>query len=280
MIVWWQSMSRAPITTFMIAWHCTMRTPLTTSSEREHAFPLVCQRSVVSHHSHTHGDSSPRCLRLSPHPHGHLHVRLSSPLILPFNFLLYLPPLFFFLLYLKVCGKHAQLRQREYGLHQRVFLSTSHEPKAHDFYETLREPNMQLLDLPPLFSHKVTSADPDHDDATLEDMFHQAHRAQAYNSPREDLTVSLSSSSMSERTGRPVDRGDPVSNETQKHRLRLWSLSTKKSKFLQSAKQELINTNFKQLEPKKINNFFKDNYCSKIWNYVQHIKEVSLKWES
>ena len=82
----------------------------------------------------------------------------------------------------------------------------------------------------------------------------------------------------------PIERGgDPVSTETQKHRLGLCSTS-KKSKFLQSAKQELISTNFKQLEPKKfnneINNFFKDNYYSKIWNYVKPIKEVSLKWKS
>ena len=35
-------------------------------------------------------------------------------------------------------------------------------------------------------------------------MFHQVHRAQAYHSLREDLSVSLSSSSMSDRTGRPV----------------------------------------------------------------------------
>ena len=119
---------------------------------------------------------------------------------------------------------------------------------------------MQLLDSPPLFSNKVSSADPDYDDATLKDMLHQAHRAQAYHSLREDLSVSLSSSSMFDRTVRPV--GDRPCTETQKHRLGLCS-TIKKSKFLQSAKQELISTNFKQLEPKKINNFFKDNYCSK-----------------
>ena len=63
---------------------------------------------------------------------------------------------------------------------------------------------MQLLNPPALLSNKVSSADPDYDDATLEDMLHQAHRAQAYHSLREDLSVSLSSSSMSDRTGRPV----------------------------------------------------------------------------
>ena len=44
--------------------------------------------------------------------------------------------------------------------------------------------------------------------------------------------------------------------------------------------QDFISTNFKQLEPKKSNDFFKDNYCSKIWNFVKLIKEVSLKWKS
>ena len=86
-------------------------------------------------------------------------------------------------------------------------LSTGYEPKAHDFYETLVEPFVQLQDSPPLFSNKVTSADPDYDDSTLEDMLHQAHRAQAYHSLREDLSVSLSSSSMSDRTGRLVGDG-------------------------------------------------------------------------
>ena len=76
-----------------------------------------------------------------------------------------------------------------------------------------------------------------------------------------------------------IDQGDPVSTETQKHILGLLSTS-KKSKFLKSAKQKLTNTNFKQLEAKKINSFFQDNYCSKIWNYVQLINAVSLKWKS
>ena len=63
---------------------------------------------------------------------------------------------------------------------------------------------MKLLDSPPLFSDKVSSADPDYDDATLEDMLHQAHRAQAYHSLREDLSVSLSSLSVSDKMEGPV----------------------------------------------------------------------------
>ena len=58
--------------------------------------------------------------------------------------------------------------------------------------------------------------------AVLEDMLHQAHRAQAYHSLREDLSVSLSSSSMSDRTGRPVgDRtGRPVEQRNQEAQIR------------------------------------------------------------
>ena len=101
-------------------------------------------------------------------------------------------------------------------------LSKGCEPDAYDFNETSVEPYMQLLDSPPLFSDKVSFADPDNDDATLEDMLHQAHRAQAYHSLREDLSVSLSSSSMSDRTGRPVgDRtGRPVEQRNQEAQIR------------------------------------------------------------
>ena len=76
-----------------------------------------------------------------------------------------------------------------------------------------------------------------------------------------------------------IDRCDRVSTEAQKHRLGLYSM-IKKSKFLQNAKQALVNTNFKQLEPKKSNDSFKDHYCSKSWNFVKLIKEVSLKWKN
>ena len=85
-----------------------------------------------------------------------------------------------------------------------LLLSTGYEPKAHDFYETTVKPYVQLLNSPALLSNKASAADPDYDDSTLEDMLHQAHRAQVDHSLREDLSVSLSSSSMSGRTGQPV----------------------------------------------------------------------------
>ena len=76
-----------------------------------------------------------------------------------------------------------------------------------------------------------------------------------------------------------IDRGNPVSAKAQKHRLGLY-LRSKDTQFLRNAKQELVNTNSKQLEPKKSNDSFKDNYCSISWNFVKLIKEVSQKWKN
>ena len=148
-------------------------------------------------------------LSLSYHLHGHSRVCSLFTLILFCYFLLYLPPLFLFLNYMKSVVN------------------------LHDS---------------PLFSDKVSSSDPDYDDATLEDMLHQVHRAQVYDSSREDLSVGLSTSSVSIEQGDmlKIDRGDPVSTEAHKRRLGLFS-TIKKSKFLQNAKQELVNTNFKPL---------------------------------
>ena len=79
-----------------------------------------------------------------------------------------------------------------------------------------------------------------------------------------------------DRTGQPV--GDrPM--QPGKHRLGL-CLMSKNRKFLQNARQESVNTNFKQLKPKKSNDSFKDYYGSKSWNFVKPIKEVLLRWKN
>ena len=169
--------------------------------------------SCLHLHAHIHFDS---ILSLSCHLHGHPHACGLYTLILPFYFLLYLPPLSLFLNYLKsVINLHNSCNESMDSTDE-FSLSTSFEPKAHDFYDSLVEPYVQLLDSPPLFSNKVSSAN---SDATLEDMLHQVHRAQAYHSLREDLSVYLSSS-MSDTTGRLVgDRrvrlGEHRSSEAQ-----------------------------------------------------------------
>ena len=67
---------------------------------------------------------------------------------------------------------------------------------------------MQLLDSPPLFFDKVSSADAEYDDAALEGMLREAHQVHVYHSQRGSVSVGLSSSSVSDRTGRPVGMND------------------------------------------------------------------------
>ena len=236
----------------------------------------------MSHHLHTHRGSSNESF--TPSTWSWSSVR-SLHLILPFYFLHFLTHIFFFLHHLKFVDNLCTPPNESMDSADEFSLSTGYEPNAYDFNVTSVEPYMQLLDSPPLFSDKVSSADPDYGDAVLEDMLHQAHRAQGYHSLRENLSVTLSSSSMSHTTGRPVGdrRRRPVEQRNQEAQIRTL-LDKQKNKFLQSAKQELTNTNFIALEPKNFNNeinsFFKDNYCSKIWNYVKLIREVSPKWKN
>ena len=74
-----------------------------------------------------------------------------------------------------------------------------------------------------------------------------------------------------------IDRGNPehISSEAQIKT----SLDDQKEQILADAKQELVNTNFEQLEPKKSIDSFKDKYHSKTWNFVK-VKKVSLKWKN
>ena len=144
-------------------------------------------------------------------------------------------------------------------------------------------------------------------------MLREAHRVHVYHSQREDLSVGQSSSSVSERTERPVgerERGDLLSQEVristlQMHRLELcWT--DKKSEFWPSARQKLTDTNFKLMMTEvyenlvkllnlreknftalklknfndEINSFFMYSYCSKIFNYVKLIRKVSMKWKN
>ena len=84
-----------------------------------------------------------------------------------------------------------------------------------DFKETAVEPYTELLDSPPFFSDMGFPADAEHDDAALEGMLREAHRVQCHHSQREDLSVSLSSSSVSDRTGRPVgDRAGRLAEQS------------------------------------------------------------------
>ena len=131
---------------------------------------------------------------LSSHPHVHVHVSVSPRLALPFYFTHFLPHSFHFLLHLKFVDYNLlRTPHREImDLPDEFLFSTGYEPNAYDFKETSVEPYMELLDSPPLFSNKVSSADHDYDDATLEGVLREAHRVHSHHSLREDLSVVVS----------------------------------------------------------------------------------------
>ena len=83
------------------------------------------------------------------------------------------------------------------------YLLTGYEPKNYDLMETYVESFTESL-THPQFSEQRFLEDVDYDDTALEEMLHNAHRVHVYHSQREGLSVGQSSSSVSERTERPV----------------------------------------------------------------------------
>ena len=80
---------------------------------------------------------------------------------------------------------------------------TGYEPKNYYLMETYVESLTESL-TQQQFPEQRFLEDVDYDDAALEEMLHNSHRKHVYHSQREGLSVGQSSSSVSERTGRPV----------------------------------------------------------------------------
>ena len=83
------------------------------------------------------------------------------------------------------------------------FSRAGYEPKNYDLMETYVESLTESL-TQPQFPEQRFLEDVDYDDAALEEMLHNAHREHVYHSQRKGLSVGQSSSSVSERTVRPV----------------------------------------------------------------------------
>ena len=86
-----------------------------------------------------------------------------------------------------------------------TYSHTGYEPNAYDFKETSVESYTELLTSPPFLSDKGFPEDAEYDDAAFEGMLREAHRVHVRHSQREDLSVGLSSSTVSDRTGRPAE---------------------------------------------------------------------------
>ena len=83
------------------------------------------------------------------------------------------------------------------------YILTGYEPNNYDLMETYVESFTESL-THPQFSEQRFLEDVDYDDTSLQEMLFKAYREQFYHSQREGLSVGQSSSSVSERTGRPV----------------------------------------------------------------------------
>ena len=97
---------------------------------------------------------------------------------------------------------------------------------------------------------------------------------------------------MFDRTGRPVgDRaGRPAEQSSQNTQIRTL-LDKQKEQILAKCQAGINRHEFQAAYDRRslrilkkfneeINSFFKDSYCTKIWNYVKLIRKVSVKWKS
>ena len=155
-------------------------------------------------------------------------MRFSLAIDLSFLFTFYLTHLlshsFHFFQHLKLVDNLLRTPHKEsMDLSDETYLRTGYEPNAYDFKETSVEPYAELLNSPPFFSDKGFPEDAEYDDAALEGMLREAHRVHSHHSQREDVSVSLSSSSVSDRTERPVgDRaGRPAEQRNQEAQIRI-----------------------------------------------------------
>ena len=76
-----------------------------------------------------------------------------------------------------------------------------------------------------------------------------------------------------------MDQGNLMSETARTYRLGLYLKSRDRRLSRNIAKKSVI-TNSKQLEPKKSNDFFKDNYGNRNWNFVKVINKVLQRWRN
>ena len=179
-------------------------------------------------------------MSLSHHPHVHVHVYVSVSLrfALPFDFPHFLPHSFHFLLHLKFVDnlrtppKESMDLSDEFSSQQVMSPAptTSRRPQSSparsSWTRRRSSPTKSLLRTPTTLHSRVCFA-----------------------KVTEYIAITLYEKtclSVRRRRQCPIERGNPVSTKAQKHRLGLYLMS-KNRKFLQSAKQELTDTNCKLL---------------------------------
>ena len=121
---------------------------------------------------------------------------------------------------------------------------TGYELNAYDLKETFVESYTESL-THPQFSKQGFLEDVEYDDTALEDLLHNAHRVHVYHSQREGLSVGQLSSSVSERTGRPVGEGAgrPAESSSQDAQIRTL-LDRQKERILAECQAEINRHEF------------------------------------
>ena len=213
----------------MTTWSPTLTSTWSTSTRTPECMCLVsflCQRIVI-HCTCTAWPKSELCLSRHLIHMRSWCVRFSLAIdlytILTFYLTHFLSHSFHFVLHLKFVDNNLRIPPKEsMDSFDETYLHTAYEPNAYDFKETSVEPYTELLNSPPFFSDKGFPEDVDYDDAALEGVLREAHRVHSHHSQQEDLSVSLSSSSVSDRTRRPVgDRaGRPAEQSSQEAQIR------------------------------------------------------------
>ena len=137
---------------------------------------------------------------------------------IPFYFLIFsfilnlLHFLLHFFHYLEGRSNPAYFAWKEMDSLDDSYLLTGYEPNAYDLKETYVDSYTESL-THPQFSEQGFLEDVEYDDTALEEMLHEAHRVHVYHSKREGLSVGQSSSSVSERTGDPLESEQPSGQE-------------------------------------------------------------------
>ena len=136
-----------------------------------------------------HRGSSPICARLSCHPCMQWALLFDFELSIPSNFL-------FFSFSFNLLQSFLHFFHNLEGSRNTAYFA---EKEMESYDESITESLTQ-----PQFSEQRFLEDVDYDDTALDEMLHNAHRVHVYHSQREGVSVGQSSSSVSERTGRPV----------------------------------------------------------------------------
>ena len=128
---------------------------------------------------------------------------------------------------------------------------TSSQPKNYDLMETCVESFTESLTTHTVSEQRFLE-DVDYDDTALKEMLHNAHQVHVYHSQREGLSVGQSSSSVSERTGRPVEErtGRPVMVSGQE--LNVGNAPDRKSESSPNVRRRLRNTIFRLIMTEEV----------------------------